>query len=176
MTSVSSPTTTSSIPAAAYTGPIYPNDPYLVYQPSYAYSLPVQILLLGAVCTLTGVLLTHLVFTAPYHWPLAKLNYSLQLSGVLSLLVSTCLSLVVVLQDVLQTSRSWPYMLNYIGVEVPIDGWALHAIAWWYGLDAVTSGLAHVRTRFRTRNSQFTPLLSLDDAYPIPNTPLPFSS
>lgn len=156
MTSVSSPTTTSSIPEAAYTGPIYPNDPYLVYQPSYAYSLPIQILLLGTVCTLTGVLLTHLIFTAPYHWPLAKLNYSLQLSGVLSLLVSTCLSLVVVLRNVHQTSRSWPYMLNYIGVEVPIDGWALHAIAWWYGLDAVTSGLAHVRTVFRSLNSLLT--------------------
>jgi hypothetical protein len=153
MTSISGAATTSATsttPSATYTGPVFPNDPYLVYQPSYAYSLPVQILLLGMVSTLAGVLLTHLIFTAPYHWPHAKLNYSLQLSGVLSLLVSTCLSLVVVLWNVHQTSRSWPYMLNYIGVQVPIDGWALHAIAWWYGLDAVTSGLAHVRTRVRT--------------------------
>lgn len=146
MTSVSLATATSAGPSATYTGPVFDSDPYLFYQPSYAYSLPVQILLLGIVCTLAGILLTHLIFTAPYHWPLAKFNYSLQLSGVLSLLVSTSLSLVVVLRDVHQTSRSWPYMLNYIGVEVPIDGWALHAIAWWYGLDAVTSGLAHVRT------------------------------
>jgi hypothetical protein len=147
MTSISDATTTSVAPSATYTGPIFPNDPYLVYQPSYAYSLPIQILLLGMVNTLTGVLLIHLIFTAPYHWPHAKLNYSLQLSGVVSLLVSTCLSLVVVLRNVHQTSRSWPYMLDYIGVQVPIDGWAVHAIAWWYGLDAVTSGLAHVRAR-----------------------------
>ena len=146
MTSVSPPDTTSTLPSTTYTGPVYTEDPYLPYQPSYAYSLPIQILLLGTVCTLAGVLLTHLIFTAPYHWPRAKLNYSLQLSGVLSLLISTCLSIVVVLRSVHQTSRSWPYMLNYIGVQVPIDGWALHAIAWWYGLDAVTSGLAHVRT------------------------------
>jgi len=147
MASESSTAEASTSPTASYTGLVYPNDPYLIFQPSYAYSLPIQILLLGIVCTLAGVLLTHLIFTAPYHWPQAKLNYSLQLSGVLSLLISTCLSMVVVLRSVHQTSRSWPYMLNYIGVQVPIEGWALHAIAWWYGLDAVTSGLAHVRTR-----------------------------
>ena len=154
MESVSSAATTSPSPSATYNGPIFSEDPYLFFQPSYAYSLPIQILLLGIVCTLACVLLTHLIFTAPYHWPLSKINYSLQLSGVLSLLISTCLSIVVVLRNVHQTSRSWPYMLNYIGVQVPIDGWALHAIAWWYGLDAVTSGLAHVRTHIS--RSRFT--------------------
>ena len=55
----------STTPTASYIDPIYPNDPYLIFQPSYAYSLPIQILLLGMVCTLAGVLLTHLICAVP---------------------------------------------------------------------------------------------------------------
>jgi hypothetical protein len=103
-----------------------------------------QFLFTGVILALSTVLLIHLVFTAPYHWPLAKLNYVLQLSGVASLLLSLGITLSVILGSVLDTSREWPYMLNYVAVNIPLDNWSDLDNGWWYALDAVTSGLAHV--------------------------------
>ena len=58
----------------------FSDDPILQFRPSFACSLPIQILMIGIVLTLTSVLLIHLVFTGQYHWPLAPVNYALQLS------------------------------------------------------------------------------------------------
>lgn len=41
--------------------PILSQDPYLAYQPAYAYSLPIQIFVNGITLTLLCVLLIHLV-------------------------------------------------------------------------------------------------------------------
>jgi hypothetical protein len=126
------------------TATVYDRDPYLDHQPAFAFSLPIQFLLTGVILALSTILLIHLVFTAPYHWPLAKLNYCLQLSGVISLLLSLGITLSVILSSVLETSREWPYMLNYVAVNIPLDGWSDLDNGWWYTLDAITSGLAHV--------------------------------
>jgi hypothetical protein len=119
-------------------------DPYLQYQPHFAFSLPVQILLNGVVTTLVAVLLIHLLFTAQYHWPLARLNYALQLSGVVTLLASLCATIVVVLYSVQSNSEGWPYMLDYIAVPIPPPSWTNAEQALWYVMEALTSGLAHV--------------------------------
>jgi hypothetical protein len=131
-------------PVSTQTATVYDRDPYLDYQPAFSYSLPMQFLLTGVILALSTILLIHLVFTAPYHWPLAKLNYGLQLSGVISLLLSLGITLSVIMGDVLETSREWPYMLNYVAVDVPLQNWTQVDSGWWYTLDAVTSGLAHV--------------------------------
>lgn len=137
--------TTTATAVPTITSIVYDRDPYLDFQPAFAYSLPIQILLTGVILSLATVLLIHLIFTAPYHWTLAKLNYSLQLAGVLSLLLSLGVSLYVILNSVHQTSRGWPYMLNYVAVDVPLTTWTPHKLGWWYTLDAVTSGFVHVR-------------------------------
>lgn len=120
-------------------------DPYLDFQPIFADSLPVQILLTGMVLALVFVLFVHLVFTAQYHWPLARLNYALQMSGVCTLMISLLTTLVVVLKDSYQKSRAWPYMLDYISQPVPLASWTQPELVSWYFLQAAVSGIVNVR-------------------------------
>jgi hypothetical protein len=135
---------TTTVSTIQPTKTVYDRDPYLDYQPAFAYSLPVQFLLTGAILAVCIILLIHLVFTVPYHWPLARLNYVLQMAGVCSLLLNLGITLSVILSDAHSTSREWPYMLNYVAVDVPLTNWTQVGAGWWYALDAVTSGLAHV--------------------------------
>ncbi|KAJ7270081.1 hypothetical protein B0H12DRAFT_1044693 [Mycena haematopus] len=127
----------------------YPQDPYLKYRPAFARSLPIQILLTGVVLTLVAVLFIHLIFTAQYHWPLAPINYVLQISGVSTLLISLVATLHVVLSASQKESAQWPYMLSYIAVNVPpLDnstyGWSLTQKATWLVMNASTSGLIQI--------------------------------
>ncbi|KAJ7198606.1 hypothetical protein GGX14DRAFT_470002 [Mycena pura] len=127
----------------------YPQDPYLKYRPDFSRSLPVQILLTGVVLTLVAVLFIHLIFTAQYHWPLAPVNYVLQISGVSTLLISLVATLHVVLAATMDESQQWPYMLSYIAVNVPptdssATGWSLAEKATWLVMNASTSGLIQI--------------------------------
>ncbi|KAK0486233.1 hypothetical protein IW261DRAFT_1454446 [Armillaria novae-zelandiae] len=129
------------------------SDPYLHYRPAYARSLPIQILLTGIVLTLVAVLFIHLIFTAQYHWPLAPVNYVLQMSGVTTLLISLIATLHVVLSATLEESQKWPYMLSYIAVNVPpmdtttsgaTTVWTTAELATWLIMNATTSGLIQI--------------------------------
>ncbi|CAE6471256.1 unnamed protein product [Rhizoctonia solani] len=124
--------------------PAFPHDPYLRFQPSFAYSLPIQILITGIVFTLVLVLFIHLLFTAQYHWPLARLNYILQLCGVVTLLIWLSATLIVVLKYAHERSRGWPYMLDYVAVDIPSDAWSDTQEAWWLVMESTTSGLVHI--------------------------------
>ncbi|KIJ65982.1 hypothetical protein HYDPIDRAFT_110103 [Hydnomerulius pinastri MD-312] len=97
----------------------YDYDPILQFRPPFAQSLPVQVLLTGIVLTLVVVLLLHLIFTAQYHWPLARANYVLQLTGVSTLLISLIATLYVVFSSTVEESQHWPYMLSYLAVDMP---------------------------------------------------------
>ena len=96
------------------------------------------------------MLLIHLVFTAQYHWPLAPINYALQLSAVITLLISLIATLRVVLQAATEESSHWPYMLTYISVDIPplrenSDAqWAKGTLAAWLLMNATTSALIQV--------------------------------
>ena len=134
----------------------YQEDPYLKYRPPFVRSLPVQLLLTGVILTLTVVLLIHLLFTAQYHWPLAPVNYVLQISGVTTLLVSLIATIHVVLSASLEESSRWPYMLSYIAIEVPpsdedfSEGWSTAETTTWAVMTASTSGLVQVRCSLST--------------------------
>ncbi|KAF8342970.1 uncharacterized protein EI90DRAFT_3030900 [Cantharellus anzutake] len=119
-------------------------DPYLDFQPNFALSLPVQILLQGVIVALVSVLLIHLIFTAHSHWPLARLNYALQVAGVTTLLISSIASIIVVLHLLRSYSRGWPYMLDYIAISIPPDDWPIAGQVSWYSMEAITSGFAHI--------------------------------
>ncbi|KAJ8520174.1 hypothetical protein ONZ45_g2964 [Pleurotus djamor] len=133
-----------------------PDDPYLQYKPAFARSLPVQILLTGIVLTLVAVLFIHLIFTAQYHWPLAPVNYVLQMSGVITLLISLIATLHVVLSATLDESKNWPYMFSYMAVNVPPadaslgsdteEGrqWTIAEKATWLVMNASTS-ITHIQ-------------------------------
>ncbi|TFK50939.1 hypothetical protein OE88DRAFT_1630645, partial [Heliocybe sulcata] len=128
----------------------FPSDPILQFRPAFARSLPVQILLTGVVLTLVGVLLIQLIFTAQYHWPLAPVNYVLQISGVLTLLISLVATLHQILSATMQESRGWPYMLSYLAVDVPPlqypnqTEWATAEVAAWLMMNATTSALIQI--------------------------------
>lgn len=138
----------------------YDENPVLAKQPAFARSLPVQILLNGIVLALTCVLFIHLLVTGQYHWPLAPLNYALQVSGVLSLLVSMIATLVVILSQSFADTQQWPYMINYLAKDVPpltrvgneTEGvmvktsWTTAELAGWLTMDATTSALVQVCT------------------------------
>ncbi|KAG7087551.1 hypothetical protein E1B28_013507 [Marasmius oreades] len=126
-------------------------DPYLQYKPPFVQSLPVQILVTGVVFTLVSVLFIHLLFTAQYHWPLAPVNYILQLAGVTTLLISLIATLNVVLQRSIDESDDWPYMISYISVNVPPSDedwenkeWTLAERATWVIMMATTSVLVQI--------------------------------
>lgn len=132
----------------------YGADPILQYRPNFTRSLPIQILLTGTVLTLTAVLFIHLIFTVQYHWPLAPVNYILQISGVATLLISLIATLHVVLTASIEESRQWPYMLSYIAVDIPplatdgekdSSGWTWLEQATWLAMNATISGLIQVR-------------------------------
>lgn len=124
-------------------------DPILQYRPSFSCSLPIQILMTGIVLTLASMLLVHLVFTGQYHWPLAPVNYALQVSAVITLLISLIATLRVVLETATEESRQWPYMLNYIAVDIPPlrdnSTWSVGERAAWLLMNATTSALIQVR-------------------------------
>lgn len=138
----------------------YPEDPILKYRPPFAQSLPVQILLAGISLTLAVVLLLHLIFTAQYHWPLARTNYILQIAGVTTLLTSIIATVYVILSSTMQQSQHWPYMLNYLAVEMPgvvysanandpsfvyQHRWTIAESATWVVMNATTSVVVQVR-------------------------------
>jgi len=156
-------------------------DPYLQYRPPFARSLPVQVLLTGIVFTLVAVLFIHLLLTAQYHWPLAPVNYVLQLSGVCTLLISLIATLHVVLSATFSESEKWPYMLSYIAVNVPplepataVQGWTPAERALWLVMNASTSGL--IQVSFRHSASKLFLHLYSDNAYPLFDASLPFAS
>ncbi|KAG1760115.1 hypothetical protein EDD22DRAFT_103164 [Suillus occidentalis] len=134
----------------------YESDPILQFRPAFVESLPVQILLTGVVLTLVVVLLLHLLFTAQYHWPLARVNYMLQLTGVITLLASVTATIYVVFSSNVEESQHWPYMLSYLAVDMPKFGtnvtgnstdptvvyahrWSLAESATWTVMNATTS-------------------------------------
>ncbi|KAI0359556.1 hypothetical protein OH77DRAFT_1420077 [Trametes cingulata] len=126
----------------------FPYDPIAARRPTYARSLPVQILLLGITLTLTAVLIIHLIFTAQYHWPLAPVNYVLQMSAVTTLLVSCIATMHVVLSSTIEQSLRWPYMLDYIAVDIPPlednADWEMGELAAWLLMNATVSGLIQI--------------------------------
>ncbi|KAL0573953.1 hypothetical protein V5O48_007994 [Marasmius crinis-equi] len=130
----------------------FDDDPYIGYKPAFARSLPVQILVTGVVFTLVSVLFIHLLFTGQYHWPLAPVNYILQLAGVTTLLISLIATINVVLQRTIAESDGWPYMVSYMAVPVPPSGnelddvteWSLAERATWIIMTATTSVLVQI--------------------------------
>ncbi|KAL7422379.1 hypothetical protein Q5752_003025 [Cryptotrichosporon argae] len=119
-------------------------DPYLAYRPAFAYTLPIQVLAAGITLTLLVVLLIHLLFTTQYHYPLAPLNYALQLASVLSVLGTLLTKIIVVLGHSTDTAGTWPYDLQYIAVPIPPASWSTAQQAVWLLFLAINNGLAHI--------------------------------
>ncbi|BEI81615.1 hypothetical protein CcaverHIS002_0207750 [Cutaneotrichosporon cavernicola] len=115
--------------------PPLPNDPYLEFQPAFAYSLPIQILLTGITLTLLVILLIHL---------LSPLNYCLQLASVIAVLLGVIVRVYVILSHLGAKGDRWPYTLDYVAVPVPQPKWNQAQDAAWQTLLAISNGLANI--------------------------------
>jgi hypothetical protein len=123
-------------------------DPYLAYRPSFAYSLPVQLLIQGITLTLLVVLLIHLLFTTQYHFPLSRFNYLLQLAGILLVLTNIIISVVATMRVQEGAAKRWPYMLDYISVNLPGADWSRGETGAWFTLHCACNGLVQVSTLY----------------------------
>ncbi|WWC90559.1 uncharacterized protein L201_005495 [Kwoniella dendrophila CBS 6074] len=119
-------------------------DPYLQYQPTFAYTLPIQLLVNGITFTLLCVLLIHLLFTTQYHYPLAPLNYILQFFSILTVLISVVIKIIVILQHTAKSADIWPYDLDYVAVSIPPPTWNTGRCAAWFLLQALNNGLSNI--------------------------------
>ena len=124
----------------------YKSDPILRYRPRFAHSYPAQLFVTGIILTLACVLVIHLVFTAQYHWRLARANYILQVSAALTLLASLIASMHVILRTAIEQSQEWPFMLEYIAVDLPPlmvrdSDWSMVEQVAWLVMNATTFAL-----------------------------------
>ncbi len=126
---MSSPAAEACANMALYVSGQLDVDPYLAYRPSFAYSMPAQVFLQGITFTLLTVLFIHILFTTPYHWPLSRLNYLLQVSGVLLVIGSVLFNVGLTMTAPDVRAQQWPYMLEYISVAIPPTSWSIPAQA-----------------------------------------------
>lgn len=82
--------------------------------------------------------------TTQYHYPLAPLNYGLQLSSIVTVLLSVCVKAGVVLKQNADTANTWPYALDYVAVPIPAEYWSLGEEGGWLLLQCICNLLANV--------------------------------
>ncbi|TFK49595.1 hypothetical protein OE88DRAFT_1726826 [Heliocybe sulcata] len=124
------------------------DEALLHYRPVFTRSMPVQILLTGVIFTLLSILLIQLLFTARHHWHLSPGNYILQMCGVFSLGVSLVAAMYKILSATATESKSWPYMLSYLAVDIPPlhynNGWETAELGAWLLMNGLTSALIQI--------------------------------
>ncbi|GAA5826878.1 hypothetical protein JCM11251_002140 [Rhodosporidiobolus azoricus] len=118
-------------------------DPLLKALPAFTYSMPVQLAILGVTVTLLGMLLVHLLFTIRYHAPLSKLNYALQTSATALSLANTASQLHIVMDQLIKTGRVWPFMFDYIEINMPKKSWSEGQKGAWLLLQGLNALLTH---------------------------------
>lgn len=114
--------------------------------PSFALSYPATVSVCAGVMTSTLLLIVHLGFSAQYHCPLCKMNYLLQASSTLAMLLRFTTELGIVLHDMREFAQMWPYMFPYLTYRLPHRStWSTAQIFFWVLLKSINSLLAHVR-------------------------------
>jgi hypothetical protein len=111
----------------------------------FAYSYATQLTINGIILSLLVVLLIHLLFTAPSHYALARLNFLLQFSGVLVTLIAVAATIGVILSTGSRETNFWPYMTDYIYVDMPPSRWNTGELVLWYTMEAISSGIVQVQ-------------------------------
>ncbi|KAI0028265.1 hypothetical protein K488DRAFT_59031, partial [Vararia minispora EC-137] len=132
--------------------PSYPVDPVAHFRPDFSRSLPAQIVVNTVIFTLLSVLFIQLLFTAQYHWRLARTNFVLQVAAVVALLTNNIASIVVVLRECIHRSGEWPYMLDYLAVDLPPltqytiekHTWSAVSLACWHLMNAIWGALIQI--------------------------------
>lgn len=129
----------------------YPTNPYLTYRPTFARSLPIQLLVTGITLTLVSVLLIQLLFSAPSHIRIARTNFFLQVSAAFAVLAWEIASLTLILNASRDQSQRWPFMLDYVAFDFPPlndprthGTWSTGGLTAWLFMNAIVSALTQV--------------------------------
>ncbi|CAD6973429.1 unnamed protein product [Tilletia controversa] len=124
----------------------FTSDEILSLLPAFSYSLPVQVLVTGINLSICTVILTHLLFTASYHYPLSKHNFLLQLGGATFLIINLATELSIIFAHAQKQSRRYPFGFNYVAVQVPPseDAWNFVQQFFYLLLRAITVLFVHL--------------------------------
>ncbi|KAE8228588.1 hypothetical protein CF326_g6474 [Tilletia indica] len=124
----------------------YSNDEILSLLPAFSYSLPVQVLVTGINLSICFVILSHLLFTASYHYPLSKHNFILQFGGATFLIINLATELSIIFAHAQRQSRRYPFGFNYVAVQVPPneDTWNFAQQFFFLLLRAITVLFVHL--------------------------------
>ncbi|GAA5908050.1 uncharacterized protein JCM6883_004100 [Sporobolomyces salmoneus] len=118
-------------------------DPLLAALPNFVYAMPVQLVILGITLCLLGMLLVHLLFTIRYHLPLSNLNYALQTSATMLSLANISIQLRLVMVNLYQNGRRWPFMFDYIEITLPDDDWSKAKRGGWLCMQGLNALIVH---------------------------------
>lgn len=124
--------------------PISSQDPVGSLQPKFSTSVVCQTLAYGIAFALGFVLFGLLLFSARYHWPLSKTNFTMQLAALSIFLLQMALSIAILLEFTRSRSRIWPYMFDYIELALPRDTWNTGQTVAWLFLQGITALSVHV--------------------------------
>lgn len=115
--------------------------------PKFSQSIPVQTTSLGVMLATATIMTLHLIFTAPYHYPLSKANFILQLVAAILFLSTVSASLGYLLWDLSQHAAEPPYMIPYLADAIPPNygRWTTVQVVFFVMLQSSTVFMAHVR-------------------------------
>jgi len=105
--------------------------------------------------------------TTQYHYPLAPLNYCLQLSSIVTVFISVLVKIWFVLDYSAKSADLWPYDLDYVAVAIPPKSWTIAQDAAWFLLQALNIGLSNVRMTCRPTRRILPTVQVANDRSPI---------
>lgn len=116
----------------------------ILQRPSLIHSSAVQICVSGMVIALNFILLLHLLFTAMYHFPLSRTNFSLLTISVLALLTGTAVDLALTMSNLQSRSSAlYPFSFDYTSVKLPTSERTSVLIFYWT-LQAIVAAFANM--------------------------------
>ncbi|KAI3617074.1 hypothetical protein CBS9595_002983 [Malassezia furfur] len=115
------------------------------HPPPFVFSVPVQTLGIGVVFAIAIVMTVNLTFTAPYHYPLSKCNYLLQLTAAVVFLITVTASLGIMIHNLATRVAHTPHLFPYLPELLPSRDWTLAQQVLFLLMQALTAATANVR-------------------------------
>lgn len=135
---------------------------FQIESPSYLNSVAVETAAMGVVLAMATVMTLHLLFTAPYHYPLNKSNFVLQLTAAILFLITTATWSGIEMYDLKKASEKMQHTFPYVAQSFPSSNWSEVSKFFFLFMLAATVAMANVR-RFANQ----------DHAYPLFNPTFP---
>ena len=132
------------------------------HPPPFVFSVPVQTLGIGVVFAIATVMTVNLTFTAPYHYPLSKCNYILQLTAAFLFLITVATSLSIMVHTLATRAAQEPHLFPYLPETLPSRDWTLAQQVLFLLMQAVSVSMANVRVAL----TQFTHIQFLTLLFP----------